>query len=78
MSNHNQRDQDRTRCRRLIFQDALDIWTFADQCRPSVDGSTSVSHDRPVLTGMAIGLNSALPIVEGTETFSRRRGNVHR
>ncbi len=38
---------------------------MADQFRATVKGSTNVNNQRPILTGMALGLNSTLSISEG-------------
>jgi hypothetical protein len=49
----------------LNLKDSLDTWTFADEFRATVKTSTNVTNERPILTGMAIGLNSTLSIAEG-------------
>ena len=49
----------------FLLQDSLDIWTFADEFRATVKGSTNVNKEPIILTGMAIGLNSTLLISEG-------------
>ncbi|CAF3653716.1 unnamed protein product [Adineta steineri] len=47
--------------------DSLNIWTFDDKFRATVKGSSNSSNERPILTGMACGLNSTLSIAEGTK-----------
>ncbi|CAF1589499.1 unnamed protein product [Rotaria sp. Silwood1] len=49
----------------LVNMNSLDIWTFADQYRATVKSATNSNNDRPILTGMAIGLNSTLTISDG-------------
>lgn len=45
----------------------MNIWTFADHCRANVKSAPKTNDDdRPILTGMALGLNSTLPIADGT------------
>lgn len=43
----------------------MDVWTFADQYRAVVKSETTDSNERPILTGMALGLNSTLLISDG-------------
>jgi len=65
------RKQDRNLSSHSFFlQDSLDIWSFADQFRATVKGSTNTNNERPILTGMALGLNSTLSISEGNKKLS--------
>ena len=45
----------------------MDIWTFDDQYRAIVKGVKTAQNKQPILTGMALGLNSTLTITERNE-----------
>lgn len=45
----------------------MDIWTFDDQYRAIVKSGKNASNTQPILTGMALGLNSTLSITERSE-----------
>ncbi|CAF3915015.1 unnamed protein product, partial [Rotaria sordida] len=54
----------------LVNMNSLDIWTFADQFRATVKSVTNISNEHPILTGMALGLNSTLEISEGNRKLT--------